>query len=156
MPDQSFTHLFATGYATNVIDFVRPGTNPPRTYVTNETLEQVQRRHPTAQLYEWDSWIAEKERQLTADPPVEITEDKFIEALECLPPQNWQRQRGAESFELCEHTSGRVTCVYVRVGQRFFAHSAIAGTLLEAHTARVRFTFPDFPHLNPEIQNAKI
>lgn len=53
-------------------------------------------------------------------PPVEITEERFIEMLEVLPPAKWVRYANEESFHLCELTSGNIGAIFVRIGSRYF------------------------------------
>lgn len=103
---------------------------------SRETLAQVQARYPGAEIADLATWCRAKEAALCADPPKEITADQFIERLDCLPPQRWQRAPGCESFEICEHLSGRVTTVCVRVGKRHWEFNAVAGQPIGAHVAR--------------------
>ncbi len=102
-----------------------------------ETLEQVQKRYPGAEIADLDTWTAAKEKALCTEPQ-EITEERFMEMLEVLPPQRWKRCKTTDgvfcqSFELCEHLSGRVTSIYCQVGPKFFEWTGVAGAPLEAH-----------------------
>lgn len=119
-----------------LIDVINPATG--RTSVEGETLEQVRIRYPAAELRDLDEWIREKEKALCTEPQ-EITRERWWEMLEVLPPQRWQRAKGppsCESFELCEHTSGRVTSIFCRIGDKYFEWQGIAGNTLEAHAVR--------------------
>lgn len=104
-----------------------------------QSLEETARRYPGAEAMDMDKFIAIKEQRLCSDPQP-ITEEYFIEMLEVLPPQRWLRGRIAgvfcESFELCEHLSGRVTSVYVHLGGQYFEYSTVAGQTLDAHVMR--------------------
>jgi hypothetical protein len=122
--------------ALTCIDFVNPVTG--LTYHFRQTLEQVQARCPGAYLTDFESWNAAKEKALCS-ATTEIDEEKFMEMLEVLPPQRWQRGPQCESFELSEHTSGRVTSIYVRIKDRYFTFQGIYGQPLAEHLAKVSF-----------------
>ncbi|MCM7470795.1 hypothetical protein M8R87_19620 [Enterobacter bugandensis] len=51
---------------------------------------------------------------------MEITEDRYIDQMETLPPVDWCRGFGGESFKSMEFTGGDVTAIFVRYGERFF------------------------------------
>ena len=116
------------------IDVLNPHTG--RSSILGETLEQIQRRYPGAELVDLAAWIEAKDRALCSDP-VEITREQFEDALDTLPPQNWQRAALAESFEFMEHTSGRVTTIYCRTGRRFWEFQGVAGMTLDEIIRRV-------------------
>jgi hypothetical protein len=44
---------------------------------------------------------------------VEITEARYIDQLETLPPVDWCRGYGGESFKSMEFTGGDVTAIFV-------------------------------------------
>lgn len=121
--------VFVQGQFT-CIDLVRLDTG--RSQINNETLDEVRARYPSAQFAELDAWSEAKENSLCTEP-TEITEDRFMEMLEVLPPQRWQRGKGCESFELCEHTSGRITAIFARFGEKYFEWQDRAGQSLAAH-----------------------
>jgi hypothetical protein len=52
-------------------------------------------------------------------PWVEISEARYIDQLEVLPPLDWCRGFGGESFKSCEFTGGDVTAIFVSVEGRF-------------------------------------
>lgn len=124
------------------IDEVNPETG--KSLYGSKTLEQIQAEYPGAEIADLDTWAAAKEKALCTIPEP-ITEDRFMEMLEVLPPQRWQIGRrmpawdytDSESFELSEHTSGRVTLVCVRVGDDYFSYQTIAGQRLSAHVHAV-------------------
>lgn len=128
------------------IDLVNPHTGRSETY--GHTLEQVQKEYPGAEIADLETWSLAKEQALCTEPE-RIDEDRFIEMLEVLPPQRWQMGRranlyfggeisgeNAESFELSEHTSGRITLVCVRIGNDYFQYQTVAGQKLSAHIER--------------------
>jgi len=57
------------------------------------------------------------------NPLAEITEDQFLEALNCLPPENWKRGDGWEAFRMSEYTCGRIATHFLMVGDRYFSKS---------------------------------
>lgn len=110
-----------------------------RSELGRKTLEQIRAAYPGAEVMDLGEFVAIKEQRLCSDPQP-ITEERFIEMLEVLPPQRWLRGRIAgvfcESFELCEHLSGRVTSVYVHIGGNYFEYTTVAGQTLDAHVMR--------------------
>lgn len=50
----------------------------------------------------------------------EITEERFHEMLEVLPPENWQHVGDFEFFQMCEHWDFDRTAYYVRDGKKFY------------------------------------
>ena len=59
--------------------------------------------------------------------PVLITRERFVEMLEVLPPENWSRGEGSESFKLCEYYSGNITRIYARIGKQYYEFMDDAG-----------------------------
>lgn len=49
----------------------------------------------------------------------EISEDRYLEMLNILPPAGWKTDSDGESFKMCEYTSGRITAIFVRIGERY-------------------------------------
>lgn len=57
------------------------------TSVFAETLEQVRKRFPDAQVVDLDEWCIEKQRQqLTPIEWQQTDEESYMEMLECVPP----------------------------------------------------------------------
>ena len=113
------THVFShmTGSVPQAIDEVNPVTG--KSAIEGETLEQVQKRYPGAIVETWKTYIDRKEAALV-EPPVEISEDKYTEMLEVLPPVNWVQRNGTSTFKMSECLSGRITSIYCCIGHRFF------------------------------------
>lgn len=128
-----YTQAFVQGTFL-CIDVINPHTG--RSSVLGETLDQIRKRYPGAELVDLAPWVAAKERALCTDP-VEISRERFEDALDTLPPQNWQRGMLCESFEFCEHTSGRVTTIFCRAGRRYFEFQGISGMTLDEILRRV-------------------
>lgn len=57
-------------------------------------------------------------------PPVEQTEEQFMDMLECLPPQGWHNTAEGESFYMMEFLTGPITTYHVRIGKRYFCFNS--------------------------------
>lgn len=68
----------------------------------------------TAMTY--DEYRAKERAFWLGDAPVEITRERFIQALEVLPPLRWIQEPGYNSFLMSEFMSGNYTNQYVRYG----------------------------------------
>ena len=96
-----------------------------QTYGTysHETLDQIKARYPGAILTDYETaspMIDATEKANFKHPPVEITEERFFEMLEVLPPQDWQRTKEGESFKLMERTSGVYTAIFACVAGKYY------------------------------------
>ena len=90
-----------------------------------ETLEQIQLRHEGALLGDFATVHAERQAMMITEP-VSIPEDDFIQALECLPPEGWVRNRHTESFKMSEYYSGSITEIYARFGDTYWCFKDLA------------------------------
>jgi hypothetical protein len=55
---------------------------------------------------------------------IEVDEERYTYALECLPPENCHAlPKGGYYFQFCERTMGTVTAYYVNSGDKFFTFS---------------------------------
>jgi hypothetical protein len=114
------THCFYVPGAGNIIDTAFK--NEAGEYVSHihrMNLMQMRDERPDVVLGVLDDWI-EKEEQRLIGTPEAITKEVWWEALECLPPESWQNNGGGESFVMSEYYSGRITSIYVRLGERYF------------------------------------
>lgn len=50
----------------------------------------------------------------------EITGQRFMDALNVLPPVGWTTRAGVESFRISERIWGNLTDIYARLGDRYF------------------------------------
>lgn len=87
-----------------------------RSVCFKETLEEVRRRYPGAEIGELDD-VARASIEAIRRPPEEITRERYTEMLEVLPPVDWTRTTGVSSFKLLEHTYGPLTSIYVCLHQ---------------------------------------
>lgn len=86
-----------------------------------ETIEKMRLRYPTVVLGDFDTVVLEQEN-MTRTEPISITEEQFWDALECLPPLDWQHTGSiGESFKLVERTRGRMTSIYARIGTCYWS-----------------------------------
>jgi len=67
--------------------------------------------------------------------PTEITEERFFDMLEVLPPAKWVRYKGEESFHVCELITGNIGSIFVRIGKRYFE---MQDEVTLSHADRVR------------------
>lgn len=49
-----------------------------------------------------------------------ITKEKWWDALEVLPPENWRKVNGAEIFRIMEYYTSNITSHYIRVGDNHY------------------------------------
>lgn len=52
--------------------------------------------------------------------PEEITEERFMDMLEVLPPCKWQNMSGVEWFHVSEHLTGPLVSWFLRVGDKYY------------------------------------
>ena len=53
-------------------------------------------------------------------PLTEVTEERFDEMLNVLPPSKWRGGAGAQSFHLCEYLSGNIVLWLMELNGRYF------------------------------------
>lgn len=101
----------------NFIDTVPPGQNP------DARLRQLLQQYgpDLVLLTPEDALNRYEARFITA--PEEITEERFLEMLNILPPVSWTSDHHGESFKIVERLAGRITTIYVRLGTRHFTFS---------------------------------
>lgn len=115
-----YTPADGTRTVPSIIDVARTNDKGETvTYFHGETLEALKARYPNAQLGTIEEVTQIKERALRSDP-VQITEDQYFYALECLPPLDWQVRGGGESFKMVERYSGRMTNIYAKLGNTYW------------------------------------
>ena len=84
-PADKYSRLFVVPGECHTIDFVNPETG--RSFINDETLEQIRERYPAAIEVDFDEWHQNRTAQLNG-PVVwdEITQEQYDEWLNCLPP----------------------------------------------------------------------
>jgi len=61
----------------------------------------------------WDEYFA-AERAVYMTGPSAVTKEDYHEALNCLPPDNWERADSVERFTMCERLTGTLTACYAQ------------------------------------------
>lgn len=54
------------------------------------------------------------------DVITEVTEERYFDMLECLPPIRWKKEDGVEHFCMCEYNYNTNTSSYAKFGERYF------------------------------------
>lgn len=112
------------GLAPMVVDMAMKqsdGTYTSR--FSQKTYVMLANEYPGLEIGELDAVVKETEDIYRNRPPVEITEESFQQALECLPPERWTNHGDTETFVMSEHTCGRITGIYLRIGDKFYSFS---------------------------------
>lgn len=90
-----------------------------------ETVEQVRKRYPKAEIVPFD-FALERINEATKEVypmlnPIEITEEQYWDALECLPPMQWKKTEEGESFKMSELTFMDITACYVKKNGKYYS-----------------------------------
>lgn len=105
---------------------------------SNETREEMDKRYPGVQI--GDLWtVAAQSEEMFKRAPARISEERFIEMLEVLPPVGWTRRNSAETFKLSERTSGNITAIFCRIGTQYFE---MQDSIFMSHDAIVHACMP--------------
>lgn len=84
-----------------------------------KTLEETREDYPDAVIMDLDDAIeASDARYITK--PICITREAFDDALNVLPPVDWQNTSGMETFKMSEQLSGNITGIYCRIGKEHY------------------------------------
>ena len=86
---------------------------------SGQTKEDLLAEDPDLQFLEW-SEFSEKVDRNTVTEPQEITQERFFEALTCLPPLNWYFTTSFECFHMSEFLVSHYTATYARTADKFF------------------------------------
>ena len=87
--------------------------------LSQENLQQLRLRYPTAQLFERHEWVTAAENALIRAPRL-ISEQEFDIQLAVLPPMNWVRTANTASFQISERITGRIVHIYAQYLGRHF------------------------------------
>lgn len=131
---------------TSKLDFYIVSGNVPQNYCEDraaavqklEELKYVEGpdgRHAGSYLLPCDEFFARKENEYLTRPPVEITEERYDELLNVLPPVHWRTADGVERFLLCEAETGRIHLACAKRNGRFLTVYARRGDLSTYPTA---------------------
>ena len=122
-------HCFYVPGSRTIIDAATPeGVS----CVFKENAEQIRARYPGAVFMPYeDAALQIQQAMIETYRPGElreITEERFIEMLEVLPPMKWEQGHGCESFLLSELQEGRITRCYVRIAKHYYEGFAYTNT----------------------------
>lgn len=108
---------------------------------TGQTKEDLLAEEPDLQFLEWEEFSERVERN-TVTEPQEITEEQFLEALNCLPPLNWHISPNFECFHMSEFLVENYTATYAKVGDRFFTWTDTVNATPEKIKNKLMKAFP--------------
>ena len=131
---------------THIVDLIHPETGLTLHYAHG--VEEVTARHAGAVRIDCeDAWraieIAERERYVRGVE--EITEARFMDALNVLPPVGWTTRGGVESFKISERITGNLTDIFARMGDRYFKLTDDIRLSADVIASRVRDFVSDHP-----------
>ena len=103
----------ARGQAVDVL------TASGKSQYSGHTLETMREEYPSIEL------ITEAEALKRTDdharkPPKRITEGRFNEMLEILPPVDWRRGANTETFKVSEGDSGHIHPIFCRIDTTYW------------------------------------
>jgi hypothetical protein len=113
----TWTRCFVQPSTLTIIDMVHPVTGLSQIY--QHSLAEIQARYPGALIGDFEEWWRRKEESFIAAPKV-ITEERYMEMLEVLPPMRWIQRDGSSTFMLSEMTCGRITMIFCYTAGQFF------------------------------------
>jgi len=125
MSDQCFYVPGTEGRVPSIIDVCRTDDQGRTvTYFHGMTLDELRKAHPRAELGNIEDVVRMKEDVLKSEP-ISITEDQYMDALEVLPPLDYQHKGNGNSFKMVERLSGRITTVYARMGDSYWCFNDV-------------------------------
>lgn len=101
----------------SAIDVVNPETG--RGVYSGKTLDEFIFEYGDVSIVD-DEVAVQHDRNRRITEPVEITEERFMEMLEVLPPAKWRRSASAESFHIIERITHDIVDWFVRIGDRYY------------------------------------
>ncbi len=124
LPYDAYTECWYVPGETHIVDVIHPDDGLTLHFA--EDAAQICARYPTAQRMSCDdAWKAadavglERYRKDVS----EVSEERFNDALNVLPPVGWTTRSGVESFRISERIWGSITDIYARLGDRYFVLS---------------------------------
>jgi len=101
----------------SALDVVRPDG---RGQYSGKTLDDFRLEHADVQIVDSEVSVQhDRNRRIT--PPVEITQERFWELLECLPPCKWKRGVDGEAFHISERITYDIVDWCVRIGEKYYS-----------------------------------
>jgi hypothetical protein len=102
---------------SSAIDVVHPETGLG--VYSGKSLDDFRVEYPDVSIVD-DEVAVQHNRNRHISEPVEITEERFHEMLDVLPPSKWRRSASAESFHICERITYDIVDWFVRIGDRYY------------------------------------
>lgn len=118
---EAFTECWYVPGETHIVDLIHPDDGLTLHY--SENALAVRDRYPGAERMSCDdAWKAIDSAALTRyrHDTTEVSEERFMDALNVLPPLGWTTKVGVESFRISERLWGNITDIYARLGERYF------------------------------------
>ncbi|MEQ1716372.1 MAG: hypothetical protein ABL907_10375 [Hyphomicrobium sp.] len=121
LPYQAYTECWYVPGEIHIVDVIHPDDGLTLHFA--EDAAQICARHPDAQRMTCeDAWKAADAVGLAQyrKDVSEVTQERFMDALNVLPPVGWTTRQGVESFRISERIWGSITDIYARIGNRYF------------------------------------
>lgn len=144
MPADTTPTIYCTE-TSSIIDTCLPGQDDPEAKLARLRPEYGQ--HLIVLPFD-EAWSRHETAAKT--DPVEITPERYLDALNVLPPVSWRNDGPAESFKLSERLTGNITSIYVRLEDRYFSFNDDIRTPHTACVERVGNS-PAFLHTSEKI-----
>ena len=135
----------------HIVDLIHPENGLTLHYKKDEAA--VVSEKPGAKRMLFDDAVKQIEVAEAAryiKPVSEVREADFTYALGVLPPGGWKTARGVESFRMIERTSGNITQIFARCGERYFTLSDRYSLPAEEIADRVGAYIADHPVASPQ------
>lgn len=108
------THVIYCTASNRIIDYLR-ANEPAEQQIARLSTEYGTRLEVLPAEEAMDRFEASFKTPVTA-----ISAEHYDYALNCLPPVQWIRRAGGETFKMSERMAGAVTAIYVTIGDKYF------------------------------------
>jgi hypothetical protein len=109
---------------------------------TGQSKEDIMAEEPDLEFLEYEEFSKRVDRN-TVTEPQEITQEQFIEALNCLPPLNWYCTPTFECFHMSEFMVSHYTATYAHTAHRFFMWTDTALATVDQIKEKLFNKFPE-------------
>lgn len=94
------------------------GDHDPTYWLKQAARDELQ--STTYKVMTFGEWEIEEAKQYLSRPLVEVTEEQYNDALECMFPLKYGTNRGLESFFMREFWSGNYTSQYAKISDKIY------------------------------------
>lgn len=118
---EAFTECWYVPGETHIVDLVHPDDG--LTLYDHADADAIRSRYPGAERMSCnDAWAAIDAAAIARyrNDVSEVTETRFMDALNVLPPVGWTTRHGVESFRISERLWGNITDIFAQCGTRYF------------------------------------